>query len=379
MNPFPLRAWAEIDLSALERNLHSLRLALPKEVAFVAVVKADAYGHGLAPTVTRLMQSGVDLFAVANLAEAAALREIGSGWPVLLLSAVLPEEDPYLWEYKVIPPLSTHEELDRWTREARRLNCPLEVHLKIDTGMGRIGVWHEEATLLLTKVLAAAPHIRLRGIYTHFSSAESDPTFTALQRERFLHVLKQVDLPEDLLIHADNSAGLDTWDNGGPFNAVRIGLLQFGISPYPSSFLGKVPTEPVLSFHTRLSMVKSLPAGSTISYGKTFTCHRPTRIGILTAGYADGLPTALSNRGRVLIHGCSCPIRGRVTMDQTVVDLTDCPKAQPGDLVTLIGNSGDQSITAEEFAQTTDSIPWEVLVSISKRVPRLYRTPRDLT
>lgn len=378
MKGFPLRAWAGIDLAALERNLHAIQAALPSNVAYVAVVKADAYGHGLPQTVTRLMQSGVDLFAVANLREAAAIREIGSGWPILILSAILPSEDEYLWEYDVIPTLSSHDELQRWTTLAKAKQQRLAVHVKIDTGMGRLGVWHEQAFELLQKISEVKEFIHLAGIYTHFSSADSDPEFTQLQRTRFLNVLQQYQPDPALLIHADNSAGIDTFSVDGPYNAVRIGLMQFGISPYPESMLGRVATEPVLSFHCHLSLVKNLPAGSHISYGRTFTCSSPKHIGILSAGYADGIPTALSNRGSVLIHGKRCPILGRVTMDQTIVDLSNCPEAQTGDHVTLIGVEGEEMISATEFASKSQLIPWEVLVSISKRVPRIYHTVRGL-
>lgn len=378
MKGFPLRAWAEIDLAALERNLHAIQAALPANVAYVAVVKADAYGHGLPQTVTRLMQSGVDLFAVANLREAAAIREIGSGWPILILSAILPEEDEYLWEYEVIPTLSSHEELERWTALARAKKKRLSVHLKVDTGMGRLGVWHEQALALLHAVSEAREHIHLAGIYTHFSSADTDAEFTHLQRTRFLDIIRSFGTDSSLLIHADNSAGIDTFSIDGPYNAVRIGLMQFGISPYPESLLGPVVTEPVLSFHCHLSLIKQLPAGSPISYGRTFTCSSLLRIGILSAGYADGIPTALSNRGNVLIHGRRCPILGRVTMDQTIVDLSHCPEAQTGDHVTLIGTEDQASISTSEFASQSQLIPWEVLVSISKRVPRIYHTVRGL-
>ncbi len=344
---------------------------------FVAVVKADAYGHGMYHTVSRLMHSGVDLLAVANLSEAAAIREIGSGWPILLLSAITPREDPLLWEYDVIPTLSSMDELERWKIWARRLKRPLSVHLKVDTGMGRLGVWHEEAIHLLLAVLESSSEIRLEGIFTHFSSADTDLEFTALQRSRLLSILQQLPAhTPNLLVHADNSAGIDTFSFGGPFNAVRIGLLQFGISPHRHSMLSGLSVEPVLSFHCHLSLVKTLPAGAHISYGGTFTCQSAMKIGILSAGYADGIPASLSNRGEVLVRAKRCPILGRVTMDQTVIDLSNCADAQPGDQATLIGKSGGEEISAIDFANQAGSIPWEILVSISKRVPRIYRTVR---
>ena len=181
-----------------------------------------------------------------------------------------------------------------------------------------------------------------------------------------------------LLIHADNSAGIDSLSAESPFNAVRIGLLQFGVPPYPNSALGRVNVEPVFSFHTRISLVKYLPVGTDISYGRTHQLARDSRIAILTAGYGDGVPLELSNCGYVLIHGQACPILGRVTMDQTIVDVTECIKAQIGDCVVLIGKNQDKEICTSEFSQKANTIPWETLCSVTKRVTRVYVGSRDL-
>ncbi|QYY34458.1 alanine racemase [Ruficoccus sp. ZRK36] len=372
------RCWAEIDLGALERNLGRIRAALPPHMQYVAVVKADAYGHGMPRMVARLMQSGASMFAVANVYEGAELREVGRGWPILVLGPILPEEERYLAEYDLTATISTPEEVDRLSAAAARANTILPVHLKIDTGMGRLGVWHEDAASLYEKVMAAAG-LKLAGIFTHFSSADTDPAFTSEQRNRFLHALETLpDLDTSkLLIHADNSAGLESLSPDSPFNAVRIGLLQFGCLPYPDSFLAELKPEPVLSFHTRVGITKSLPAGTSISYGQTFQLTRDSRLGVLTAGYGDGIPTTASNRAQVIIRGHRCPVLGRVTMDQTIVDLTDCPEAQAGDRVTLIGHQGDECIEVQEFSQWAMCIPWEAFCSITKRVPRLYRTSRE--
>jgi alanine racemase len=378
------RCWAEINLSALERNLRSIRAALPSRVRYVAVVKADAYGHGLPQTATRLMRCGAELFAVANPAEAATLRELGSGWPILCLGPILPEEEELLPTLEVIPTVSSIEEAQRFDRLGKRSGRPLPFHLKIDTGMGRLGVWHAEASALIED-LDKFPHVRLEGVFTHFASADSDPEFTALQRQRFLEVIQHLQshrarrqAPNPLLIHADNSAGLESFPQGGPFNGVRVGLRQFGVRPYPGSLLAGTAVEPVLSFHARVGLVKTLPAGTGISYGQTLCLQRPARTAVITAGYADGLPTSMSNSGRVLIAGQACPILGRVTMDQTIVDVTNLPACKAGDPVTLIGSMGAARISIEEFARSAGEIPWESLVSISKRVPRLYRTDTAL-
>ncbi len=375
----PLRCWAEIDLAALERNLRLIRASLPAHMRYVAVVKADAYGHGLPQTAARLMHAGADLFAVANLAEASALREIGPGWPILLLSPLLPDEDVYLAEYDLIATVSSSDEVQRFDHVGRVSGRPITVHLKIDTGMGRLGVWHEEAEQLCQEILSA-PHVRLGGVFTHFSSPDEDPAFTAEQRRRFLAALARCRGLElgNLFVHADNSAGLETLEGAGPFNAVRIGLLQFGILPSTRSLLAQVRTEPVFSFRTRVGLVKTLPQDSTVSYGRTHKLVRESRIAVLTAGYGDGIPRASSNRGQVLVRGIRCPILGRVTMDQTIVDVTDVPGVVRGEEAVLVGRQQKGEITIGEFSSRADTIPWETLCSVTKRVPRLYKTSLGL-
>jgi len=375
MNGATERCWAEIDLAALERNLGKIRAALPKHIRYVAVVKADAYGHGMPQTVARLMQCGADAFAVANVYEAADLREIGAGWPILVLGPVLPEEEPYLLDYDCIATVSTAEEVARFEKLGQRRKRPVRVHLKVDTGMGRLGVWHTEAAPLFD-VLCNAKHVMLEGVFTHFSSADSDPGYTVQQRKRFLHLMDKLPglMDRRLLIHADNSAGLDTLAPDSPFNAVRVGLLQFGHAPYRGSLLDRIRPEPVLSFHTRVGIVKELPSGVPISYAQTHKLRRRSRIAVLTAGYGDGVPIMASNRASVLIQGKRCPILGRVTMDQIVVDVTDLESAAPGEVATLIGAQGGGQISVADFSDWAQSIPWEVFCSITKRVPRRYRT-----
>jgi alanine racemase len=375
----PLRCWAEIDLAVLERNLHLIRASLPSHMRYVAVVKADAYGHGLPQTAARLMHAGADLFGVANLAEAAAIRELSPDWPILLLSPLLPDEDRYVVDYDVAATVSSAEEADRLDAAGRAAGRAVTVHLKIDTGMGRLGVWHEEAPALYRKICDSR-HLKLAGVFTHFSSPDDDAAFTAEQRRRFLAALQRcpdIDLAA-LFVHADNSAGLETIEVAGPFNAVRVGLLQFGILPHSRSLLSQVRTEPVFSFRTRVGLVKRLPSGTAISYSRTHVLKRDSVVAILTAGYGDGLPRAASNRGHVLIRGRRCPVLGRVTMDQTIVDVTDVPDVRAGDEVVLIGKQTGSEIGLTEFSRWADTIPWETLCSVTKRVPRLYRTSLGL-
>jgi alanine racemase len=373
----PLRCWAEIDLAALERNLHHIRASLPPHIRYVAVVKADAYGHGLQQVAGRLMHAGADLFAVANIAEAALLRELGPGWPILLLSPLLPDEDRFVGEYDVAATVSTLDEVARLEKASRSARRAISVHLKVDTGMGRLGVWHEEAPALVRRI-SDSKDLRLAGIFTHFASPDDDAAFTEEQRRRFLGVLAECRLdrvpPEKLFIHADNSAGIETMPGVSPFNAVRVGLLQFGVLPHPSSFLAKVQAEPVFSFHTRIGIVKRLPAGTTVSYGRTRRLSRDSTIAVLCAGYGDGIPRAVSNRASVLIKGVRCPVLGRVTMDQTIVDVSDVPGLASGDEAVIVGRQGADEISIGEFSRWAETIPWETLCSVTKRVPRVYRT-----
>ncbi|WP_404421000.1 alanine racemase [Nibricoccus sp. IMCC34717] len=379
LSRLPLRCWAEIDLAALECNLRLIRASLPPHMRYVAVVKADAYGHGLPQAAARLMHAGADLFAVANLAEAAALREIGPGWPILLLSPLLPDEDRFVAEYDLTATVSTPEEVLRLDRVGAASGRPVAVHLKIDTGMGRLGVWHE-AIRSVWDLLRASKHLRVDGVFTHFASPDENPAFTAEQRSRFLRAIECCDGLDrsKLFVHADNSAGLETLEQAGPFNAVRIGLLQFGILPRRDSLLAEVHTEPVFSFWTRVGICKDLPAGTGISYGGTHVLRRDSRVAVLTAGYGDGIPRSASNRGRVLIRGQFCPILGRVTMDQTIVDITDVPGVACGDEVVLVGKQGEQQISIGEFSRWAETIPWETLCSVTKRVPRIYKTSLGL-
>ena len=373
----PLRCWAEIDLAALERNLRLIRASLPAHIRYVAVVKADAYGHGLAQVAGRLMHAGADLFAVANLTEASQLRELGPGWPILLLSPLLPDEDRFAVEYDLAVTVSTEGEVARLEKAGAAAKREVAVHLKIDTGMGRLGVWHEEAAALAARI-AASRHLRLAGVFTHFASPDDDAAFTEEQRRRFLGALAKSGLslrkPDELFVHADNSAGLETMPGQSPFNAVRIGLLQFGILPHPGSFLAQVRTEPVFSFKTRVGIVKRLPAGTTVSYGRTRTLTRDSTVAVLCAGYGDGVPRSVSNRASVLLQGRRCPILGRVTMDQTVIDVTEIGPVASGDEAVLVGRQGKDEITIGEFSRWADTIPWETLCSVTKRVPRVYRT-----
>ena len=376
-NASAARAWVEIDLPAIDRNVGRIKQALPAHVRYVAVVKANAYGHGMPEVATRLLQAGVDCFAVANVAEAAMLREIGHDADILLLSPTLPGELPRALALGLDITLNSLAEAQALAAAAEKSGLKAKVHVKVDTGMGRAGVWHEQAAELFAFVQAALG-FEWRGVYTHFSDADSDADYTAGQRAIFLKLLELIpsSVRADLMIHADNSAGLESFSASAPFNAVRVGLMQYGLPPSSGSFLASLRPEPVLSFHARVVLVKDLPVGTAVSYNRTKTLTRPTRVAIVAVGYGDGVPTAASNRGHFLVRGQRCPILGRVTMDQTIVDVTAVPSVVVGDIATILGAQGADRITVAEFCAWADCIPWEALCTLTQRVQRVYRTDR---
>ncbi len=371
------RAWVEIDLPAIDRNVGRIKQALPRHVRYVAVVKADAYGHGMPEVARRLLQAGVDAFAVANVAEAIRLREVGHEGDTLLLSPTLPGEVGRAAEHGFDLTINSLEEAKAFAAWGVAHGRPVRVHVKVDTGMGRAGVWHERAREVFAQVLANRG-LEWRGVYTHFSDADADAAYTAQQRRIFLELLESIptEVRARLLIHADNSAGLESFSAASPFNAVRIGLMQYGLPPSAGSFLASLRPDPVLSFHARVVLVKDLPKGTSVSYNRTKTLSRDSRVAIVAVGYGDGVPTAASNRGVFLVRGRRCPILGRVTMDQTVVDVTDVPDAAVGDIATILGAQGGDRITVAEFCAWSDCIPWEALCTLTQRVQRVYRTDR---
>ena len=376
-NASAARAWVEIDLPAIDRNVGRIKQALPPHVRYVAVVKANAYGHGMPEVATRLLQAGVDCFAVANVAEAAKLREVGHDADILVLSPTLPGELPRALALGLDLTLNSLDEARALAAAAAKSGLKAKVHVKVDTGMGRAGVWHEQAAELFAFVQAAAG-FEWRGVYTHFSDADSDAAYTAGQRAIFLQLLELIPsaVRAGLMIHADNSAGLESFSASAPFNAVRVGLMQYGLPPSAGSFLASLRPEPVLSFHARVVLVKDLPAGTAVSYNRTKVLTRPTRVAIVAVGYGDGVPTAASNRGCFLVRGKRCPILGRVTMDQTIVDVTEVSGATVGDIATILGAQGADRISVAEFCAWSDCIPWEALCTLTQRVQRVYRTDR---
>lgn len=368
------RSWAEIDLDALRENLAWIRHRVGPRVKIMTVVKADAYGHGLKQIAALLMQSGTDVFGVANLTEAQNIRMVGSGWPILMLGACLPSEMEIAVRDDVMVSVSSIEEAEQFSAAAVKQGKLGGLHIKIDTGMGRLGVCPKEAVNLWKKI-QRLPNVTTRGVYTHFASAEDDADFSRTQKRRFARVLKT--LPREALeyVHASNSAGL-LLEPEAHYNTVRPGLLVYGILPSGRrQIISDLQHQlrPVLSWKCRVSLVKKIRRGTPLSYGRSFVAPKAMRVATLTAGYGDGLLRAGSNRARVLIGGELCPVLGRITMDQTLVDVSRVGAVAPGDEVVLVGRQGHREITVDQLAHWCRTIPWETLTAITARVPRIYR------
>ena len=358
-SPTQSRCWAEINLAALRKNVAAIRRRIGS-AKLMAVVKADAYGHGLPEVAGALLRCGVDAFAIANLTEALILRQVvGPDFQILSLGSVLPFEIQPLIENNITPTISSLAEAKLFAAATHRR---LDVHIKIDTGMGRIGFWHEEAISVLQQI-AAMPQLQITGVFTHFPVADENLSATRRQLEQFLAVTHGYPMR-----HAANSAALLNFPEAR-LDMVRPGLALYGITPGAEDF------SPVLSFKSLVTHIKTIAAGRTISYGQTFIAPAPMRIATVGAGYADGFSRHLSNKAEVLITGQRCRVIGRVTMDQIMVNVTNLPVVNCGDEVVFIGRQGAAEITVTEVAEWQDTIAWEVLCGITKtaRVPRIYR------
>ena len=371
----PTRCWAEIDLAALRHNLGVVRACAGPDVSILAVVKADAYGHGMGPVARALHAGGVRSFGVANVAEAARLQaEDLPGVGITILSPALPDERAEVVRRRLTPWVSSVAEVEDYARLARKWlddshgGDPFGVEIVVDTGMGREGV-SEEGLAALRRRVDSLPGLILAGVVTHLPSPDEDEAFTRDELARFERLLSEGHPAPRR--HAQNSAGLLGYPLAHGCNVVRPGLMLYGSSPLPAL---QARLRPVLTLRTRVSLVRDLPAGHGISYGRTFITPRPMRVGTLAMGYADGYPRHLSNAGaEVLVRGWRCPVLGRVTMDQTMIDLDALPGVAAGEEAVLIGRQGEGEILAAELAAKSGTIAWEILTGLTARVERFYR------
>ncbi|MCX5680534.1 MAG: alanine racemase [Candidatus Omnitrophica bacterium] len=363
--------WAEIDLKAIAHNYKQVKRLVGKNTKVMAVVKANAYGHGTVEVSKVLESLGVDYLGVATMDEAVRLRDHGIKSPILVLGSVLPDEVHAAVEKDITLTLASDELL-----KAIRKDCEdhhkIRVHIKIDTGMGRIGIWHEDA-LNFIKNLAVDKHIVIEGIYTHFSAAGHDNFFTNYQIESFEKLLAKLEgfdvrIP---LKHSANSIATVDFKRSH-LNLVRPGLVIYGMYP-KYTFPKLIKLRPAMSLKTRIVYIKDTPPGRSISYGRSYITGKHTRIATLPIGYADGYLRGLSNKAYVLVRGKKAPVVGRVTMDQTMIDVGGIRKASVGDEVVLIGRQGREEIRAEKLARLAGTIAYELVSLISNRVPRIYK------
>jgi alanine racemase len=368
---FYRQTWVEINLAALRSNYQVVKGHLPQGTKIMAAVKANAYGHGIVEVSKTLVACGVDYLGVACVDEAVMLRRAGVKKPILHLGGFLKGDTQAFLEYDITATVADLDLAKNLNQVGRRFKKKIKVHVKIDTGMGRLGVWHNEASDFIIS-LCALEHLSLEGIYTHFPSADSDEDFTHSQLAVFCTLLDKlqirgVDIP---LKHCANSMAVLGFKNAY-FNLVRPGLALYGLHPKEDMF-DRVNLKPVLNFKTKVVYLKEVEKGRSISYGRTYITSEKTRIATLPVGYGDGYNRLLSNRGAVLLHGCLCPIVGVVCMDQTMVDVGSVPGVKLEDEVVLVGVQKNKKIRVEEIAAMCHTIPYEVVCWISPRVPRLY-------
>ena len=362
-------AWLEIDRSAITENVRRVRRHVGPRTAVMAVVKANAYGHGLIPASTAALRGGAAMLGVAVLEEALELRESGVTAPVLILGAPLPECAGEIVEAGVSQVVSCGEAVRALSETAAAQGREVGLHLKVDTGMRRVGCDPGDA-LPLARLILASPGVRLDGICTHFATSDEDPAFLAEQNACFEGVLEGLTeagiCPP--LVHAANSGAIQEL-KAARYTLVRSGLLVYGCPPLPAQNPELVPA---LEWKARLVQVKRVPEGSYVGYGITARVSRESVLGVVPAGYADGWPRSLSNRGRVLVRGEWASVVGRVSMDQFTVDLTDVPGASLGDEVVLVGHQGERRQTVDDVAAAADTNTHDILAGLSVRLTRIY-------
>ena len=364
--------WAEVDLDRFARNVAAIETAIGPGCSILLVVKADAYGHGAVEIARAALEVGVSMLGVATLHEGIELRSAGQSAPIVILSPSLRSEVDEIIENRLTPCVGSLEFADLLSRRCVAHEVVSRIHVEVDTGMGRTGVSDGEAVAFIQKI-HGMPNLKLEGVFTHFPDADSGNTFFAEEQlRRFQEILDQLAVRdiEVPIRHAANSAGILSLPQSR-LDMVRPGILAYGF--YPSARVPRtIPVEGVMSFKSRVAQLRDVPAGRFISYGRTYETKRTTRVGVLPVGYGHGLPWLLSNRGEVLIRGRRAPMIGRVTMDLTMVDVTEIPDVALGDEAVLWGEQSGARITLEEVAERAETLPYEILCSMGKRVVRVF-------
>lgn len=369
------RVCANIDLSALQHNLEAIHRLTDPSAKIIAVIKTDAYGHGAVP-IARVMEKTDYLygFAVATAEEAFLLRECGIRKPILILGYVFPEHYLKLVEQEIRPTVFTQEMAEQLSQAAEKAGKDVLIHIKIDTGMSRIGMQVNEESAKLIEQIVDLPHIVVEGIFTHFARAdEADKSAARAQLEQFEKMVRLtqahgIKIPYH---HCSNSAAIIDLPHAN-MDLVRAGIILYGLWPSNEVQKERIDLKPVLALKSRVAYVKQLEAGRSISYGGTYTTQGQRTIATIPVGYGDGYPRSLSNKGYVLIHGCQAPITGRICMDQFMVDVTGIADVKTGDVVTLIGTDGDRMLTMEELGELSGRFSYEFACALGRRIPRVF-------
>lgn len=373
------RAWAEVNLDAILFNIESIKKNISDHAKIIAVIKTDGYGHG-AEHIARILENDDKVwgYAVATAEEAFALRDSNIRKPILILGYTFPYSYERLIKDDIRPTVFMLDSAKELSDQAVKSGKKCRIHIKIDTGMTRIGIHPDDDGIELIRQIAALPGLEIEGVFTHFATAdEADKTKAYGQMELFKEYVERIqkELKLDIpMKHCSNSAGIVEMPEAN-MDAVRAGIILYGL--WPSAVVKadkKIELEPVLSLKSRIVYIKTVPKGQEISYGGTFTTIRDTRVATICLGYGDGYPRSLSNIGHVLVKGQKAPILGRVCMDQFMIDVTDInADICVGDKVTLIGKSGDEMITMEELGELSGRFNYELACDLGKRVPRIYK------
>ncbi|MEP0793239.1 alanine racemase [Trichocoleus sp. DQ-A3] len=366
------RAWVEIDLAALAHNVRQLRRFLSPKTALMAVVKADAYGHGAITVAEIACQAGASWLGVATIPEGIQLREAGIQAPILILGASnTSEQVQAIAHWDLQPTLCTPQQALVFSETLGTLNRSLAVHVKLDTGMSRLGTpWQQAAEFV--SLVQRLPHLKIASIYSHLATADSpDPTGMRQQQDRFeeaIALIKTTGMTPPRLHLANSAAALS--DPSLHYDMVRVGLATYGLYPAPH-LKSVIDLKPVMKVKARVTQVKNISAGTGVSYGHQFVASRDMRLAAIAIGYADGVPRNLSNKMQVLLRGQQVPQIGAITMDQLMLDVSAIPDLQTGEVVTLLGQEGNAGISADDWAATLGTISWEILCGFKHRLPRV--------
>ena len=366
------RAWVEINHSALAENVQAIKKILAPKTQLMAVVKADAYGHGVINIAQTILKNGCQSLAIATLGEGIELRKAGITVPILILGAInTPEEIKAIVHWQLEATLCNPQQALVFAETLTNSQQTLSVHLKIDTGMSRLGVDWQEAVEFV-QFVQQFPSLKIASIYSHLATAdEMDTTMLYIQKQRFDTIIKTLKDKgfQAPLLHLANSAGTIKAQSLH-YDLVRVGLALYGAYPAPH-LQEKIKLTPVMQVKARITQIKTIPSNTGVSYGHTFKCDRPLRIAVVGIGYADGVPRLLSNRMQVLIKGNLAPQIGNITMDQLMIDVSNIPNLEVGDIVTLLGQDGNLEITADDWANTLGTISWEIFCGFKHRLPRV--------